>query len=276
MVTHADHQREGFHWPRRGALMLLLALLVSLAGAPGAAQAAGPGSFVLPARGSAVIRFVAFCRDYGGTFPRSIGMPDRSGSRLAPAQVNGALGYIRDNGLAQAGTALQAQYAIWQLQGVGGLPTDNATSQAVLGAAGASPGDPGNAVSIAEEGYLNGAWTLELISWKPQGTPVKLVGGGPDFFYGAGELRVRSRLDQPRTLFFPTGLSFPPSSAGSQRVAGYATTITVADRLPTTASGDMAPLLWLSLIGCAGGMHVWRMRRSRTLLARWAAYRRHK
>lgn len=274
MVTHADHQREGFQRPRRGALMLMLALLLGLASTPGVAQAANAGSFVLPARGSAVIRFVAFCRDFGGAFPRSLGLPDTSGNRLAPQQVRGVLGYIRDNGLAQAGTALQSQYAIWQLQGVTGLPTDNATSQAVLGAAGASPGDPGNAASIAEDGYLNGSWTLELVSWTPQGNPVKIAGGDSDYFYGVGELRVRSRLAEARTLFFPTGLSFLPARAGSQRVAAYATTITVADRLPTTSGGELAPLLWLSLIGFAGGLHVWRMRRDRTLYARWLAYRR--
>src|SRR5690349_8641755 len=110
MVTHADHQRDVFKRLRLAATLVLIAVLFA-AGAPAPAQAAGPGVFVLPARGSVVIRFVAFCRDFGGRFPRSIGLPDPNGSRLAPAQVRGALGYIRDNGLAQGGTALPAQYA---------------------------------------------------------------------------------------------------------------------------------------------------------------------
>lgn len=268
MVTHADHQCDDFRRPRLGAIVLLV-LLILAAGAPVPAQAAGPGAFVLPARGSVVIRFVAFCRDFGGRFPRSIGLPDPNGSRLAPQAVRGALGYIRDNGLAQGGSALPSQYAIWQLQGVGGLPTDSATAQAVLGAADTPPGDPGNASSIADEGYLNGSWSIELLSWKPQGNPVKLAGGGPDFFYGVGELRVRSRISEARTLYFPTGLTFPPSKAGSQRVAGYATVVSgAAGRLPTTSGVDLAPLLGLLLTGCAGGLHLWRMRRDRALYTR--------
>ncbi|HJZ49568.1 MAG TPA: hypothetical protein VKE41_20465 [Roseiflexaceae bacterium] len=262
MVTHDDHQRDGFK-RRLGAIMLLVMLLL-VGGAPGPALAAGPGAFVLPARGSVVIRFVAFCRDFGGRFPRAIGLP--ASDRLAPAQVRGALGYIRDNGLAQSGTALQSQYAIWELQGVSGLPTDNATSQAVLGAADTPPGDPANASSIAEEGYLSGAWTLELLSWKPQGNPVKIAGGVSDFFYGVGELRVRSHIAEARTLYFPTGLTFPPAKAGSQRATGYATSVSgAAGRLPTTSAGDLAPLLGLLLVGCAGGLHLWRMRRDRAL-----------
>jgi hypothetical protein len=268
MATYAVYQRDGFWWPQRGAIVLLLVALL-IADAPGPAQAAVPGAFVLPARGSAVIRFVAFCRDFGGRFPRSIGLPDQHGSRLAPASVRGALGYIRDNGLAQAGTALPAQYAIWQLQGVNGLPTDNATSLAVLGAADTPPNDPGSASSIAEEGYLDGAWMLELLSWKPQGSSVKIAGGGSDFFYGVGELRVRSRIAEPRTLYFPTGLTFVPAKAGSQRVSGYATSITGAGgRLPTTSADDLAPLLGLLLLGCAGSLHIWRARRDRVLYTR--------
>jgi hypothetical protein len=267
MVTRADHQGDGFKRARLGAIVLLAMLLAAVMPAP--AKAAGPGAFVLPARGSVVIRFVAFCRDFGGRFPRSIGLPDPNGSRIAPQAVRGALGYIRDNGLAQGATALPSQYAIWQLQGVTGLPTDNATSRAVLGAADTPPGDPANATSIAEDGYLSGAWTIELLSWKPQGNTLKLAGGGTDYFYGIGELRVRSRIAEARTLYFPTGLTFPPSKAGSQRVAAYATSVSgAAGKLPTTSAGDLAPLLGMLLAGCAGGLHVWRMRRD------WALYTR--
>jgi hypothetical protein len=269
MVNHTRHRRDASHWLRHGALALLAALLLALAGGPAPAQAQAQATFTLSPGGSAVIRFVAFCRDYGGSFPREIRLPETGGGRIAPEPVRSALAYIHDKGLAQAGTALQAQYAIWELQGITGLPTNNATSQAVLAAANTPVTNPPNASGIADSGYASGAWTLELLSWKPLDSPVNIAGGGFDNFYGAGELRVRSHVSDQRTLYFTVGLTFPPASPNSQRVAAYATNIqTSPGQLPVTSAGDLAPLAGVLLLGCAGGLHIWRRQRLRLMYTR--------
>ena len=40
--------------------------------------------------------------------------------------------------------------------------------------------------------------------------------------------------------------------------------------MATTSTGDLAPLLGLLLVGCAGSLHLWRARRDRALYTRRA------
>jgi hypothetical protein len=240
-------------WLRRIATVLLIAL--SLCGVAGRTAYAQPSSaFTVPPGGRVLVSFEAYCLDFGGAFPPSVARPSGDAG-LAPANVRAALNHIRGNRPADTAAALQAQYAIWRLMGVPGLPRG---SDAV--AQGTPVTDPANARSIIEGGLSRGEWSLEVTAWAPIGRPVQIATGVSDHFYGAGQMIVRNNTRQQLALYMPVGTIFPPTVRGHQRVAGYPTGVQVV-RLPNTAGGELALAAAVCTAWLAVGVQIWRKRR---------------
>jgi hypothetical protein len=249
-------------WLRRFLIALLAAMLLcGIGGRPAYAQSSS--AFTVPPGGRVLVRFEAYCLDYGGTFPRAIVAPSAAAG-LAPANVRAALNYIQGHRPADTQAALQAQYAIWRLQGVTGLPKG---SDAV--AQGTPVTDPANAQSIIAAGLSSGQWSLEMAAWGPLGQPVQIAGGVPDYFYGTGQLMVRNNTQQQLSLYMPIGIIFPPASSGHQRMAGYPTGVQIV-RLPNTAGGELVLAAAVCTAWLAVGVQVWRARRHAAVASRVA------
>jgi hypothetical protein len=201
-----------------------------------------------------LVSFEAYCLDFGGTFPPALAAPSAAAG-LAPANVRAALNYIQGHRPADAQAALQAQYAIWRLRGVAGLPRG---TDAV--AQGTPVTDPASARSIIDGGLSRGEWSLDMTAWGPIGRPVQIATGAPDYFYGAGQMIVRNNTRQQLSLYMPVGVIFPPASSGHQRMAGYPTGVQVV-RLPNTAGGELALAAAVCTAWLAIGVQVWRGRR---------------
>jgi hypothetical protein len=240
-------------WLRRIATVLLTAMVLCGVGGR-TAYAQANAAFTVPPGGRVLISFEAYCLDFGGSFPPTVGRPSGDAG-LAPANVRAALNHIRANRPRDTAAALQAQYAIWRLMGVPGLPRG---SDAV--AQGTPITDPANARSIIEAGLVRGEWSLEVTAWAPIGRPAQIAAGASDHFYGAGQMIVRNNTRQQLALYMPVGTLFPPTVRGLQRVAGYPTGVQVV-RLPNTAGGEVALAAAVSTAWLAVGVQVWRRRR---------------
>jgi hypothetical protein len=240
-------------WRRRFTTVLLTAVLLSAVGGR-TAQAQASAAFTVPPGGRVMVSFEAYCLDFGGAFPPSVAAPN-SDAGLAPANVRAALNYVRTNRPADSAAALQAQYAIWRLMGVQGLPRG---SDAV--AQGTPVADPANARSIIDGGQNRGEWSLELTAWSPTGRPLQIASGASDNFYGAGQLIIRNNTRQQLALYMPVGVILPPTTRGHQRVAAYPTGVQVV-RLPNTAGGEVALAAAVCTAWLAVGVQFWRKRR---------------
>ncbi len=240
-------------WLRRFMIALLAAMLLcGVDGRPADAQSSS--AFTVPPGGRVLVRFEAYCLDFGGTFPPAILAPSAAAG-LAPANVRAALNYIQSHRPADTQAALQAQYAIWRLQGVTSVPKG---SDAV--AQGTPVTDPANAQSIIAAGLSNGQWSLEVAGWAPLSQPVQITAGVSDYFYGAGQVMIKNNTQQQLSLYMPVGVIFPPASSGHQRMAGYPTGVQIV-RLPNTAGGDLALAAAVCTAWVAVGVQVWRVRR---------------
>jgi hypothetical protein len=240
-------------WLRRITTVLLAAML--LCGVGGRTAYAQPSSaFTVPPGGRVLVSFEAYCLDFGGAFPLALAEPNGDAG-LAPANVRAALNHIRANRPADAAAALQAQYAIWRLRGIAGLPRG---SDAV--AQGTPVTDPTNARSIIDVGLTRGEWSLDVTAWAPTGRPAQIASGASDYFYGAGQMIIRNNTRQQLALYMPVGTIFPPAIRGHQRMAGYPTGVQVV-RLPNTAGGELALAAAVCTAWLAVGVQVWRARR---------------
>jgi len=207
----------------------LLALLFSIAGTGAALAQTGQSnqSFTLQPGGRATITFEAFCTDFGKKFPLSIQMPNA----VAEDNVRGALGYIQSNNLAaDPTTALEAQYAIWQVRGATDSPAGGDQAKTVANAASNPPVNPQGTsiVDAAKSGQVQ----VTVSSWQPVGDKVQL-GPATDNFYGRGTLTVENTSQQALNLYMPVGALFPPTTAGEQTMAGYATNVQASNPQPT-------------------------------------------
>jgi hypothetical protein len=244
---------ETVMWLRRFATVLLAAMLSCGVGER-AAYAQPSSAFTVPPGGRVLVSFEAYCLDFGGTFPRALAAPNTNAG-LAPANVRAALNYIRGHRPADSQAALQAQYAIWRLRGVAGLPRG---SDAV--AQGTPVTDPANARSILDGGLNRGEWSLDVTAWGPIGRPVQIASGAPEYFYGAGQMLVRNNTRQQLALYMPVGTIFPPTGSGHQRMTGYPTGVQVV-RLPQTGGGEVALAAAVCTAWLAVGVQFWRTRR---------------
>src|SRR5262245_43081484 len=118
LLSRARLKRGTTMWLRRLTTVLLAALLFAGMGGR-AAQAQTSAAFTVPPGGRVLISFEAFCLDYAGMFPRALATPSAS-SGLPPPNVRAAMNYLQGHRPADTAAALQAQYAIWNLQGVPG------------------------------------------------------------------------------------------------------------------------------------------------------------
>lgn len=237
----------------RIALVAALALLLSVAAGSAHAQTSATSSFTLQPGGSATVTFEAFCTNFGQKFPTSIQAPNG----LAPDNVRGGLAYIQSNNLAaDANAALEAQYGLWQLTGATNSPAGGDQARAVANAGGTAPTNPTgtSVVDAAKSGQV----TVTLDSWQAIGQPVA-IGSATDNFYGRGTLTIKNTSQQELTLFMPVGTLFPPTTAGEQTMAGYATNVQVSNpqpapqqapqQLPNTAGRDnMLPLALVAVL----------------------------
>jgi hypothetical protein len=247
-------------WLRRLTTILLAALL--LCGMSGqVAQAQASSAFTVPPGGRVLVSFEAYCLDFGGAFPLALAAPSADAG-LAPANVRAAINYIRGHRPGDSQAALQAQYAIWRLRGVAGLPKG---SDAV--AQGTPVTDPANARSILDGGLNRGEWSLDVTAWSPIGRPVQLASGVSDNFYGAGQMIVRNNTRQQLSLYVPVGTIFPPAGSGLQRVAGYPTGVQVV-RLPNTDGGEVALAAAVCTAWIAVAIQVWRVCRRTPVVSR--------
>ena len=240
-------------WLRRFTTVLLVTMLLCGVGGR-TAHAQASSAFTVPPGGRVLVSFEAYCLDFGGAFPPTVARPNGDAG-LAPANVRAALNYIRSNRPGDAAAALQAQYAIWRLMGVPGLPRG---SDAV--AQGTPVADPANARSIIDGGLNRGEWSLEMTAWAPIGRPAQIAAGASDHFYGAGQMIVRNNTRQQLALYMPVGTILPPSVRGHQRVAAYPTGVQVV-RLPNTAGGELALAAAVGTAWLAVGVQIWRGRR---------------
>jgi hypothetical protein len=240
-------------WLRRCTTVLLAAMLWCSVGGQ-VAQAQANSAFTVPPGGRVLVSFQAYCLDFGGAFPQALAEPNTDAG-LAPANVRAALNYIQGHRPADVTAALQAQYAIWRLRGVAGLPKG---TDAV--AQGTPVTDPANARSIIDGGLNRGEWSLDVTAWGPLSKPVQIASGTSDNFYGAGQMIVRNNTRQQLALYMPVGVVFPPAISGYQRMAGYPTGVQVV-RLPNTAGGEVALAAAVCSAWLAVGVQIWRMRR---------------
>src|SRR5690348_1041359 len=168
--------------------VVLLALLAVAFGSGAALAQTGSDAqaFTLQPGGRATLTFEAFCTDFGVNFPDQIQVPNN----IASPQVSGALAYIQSNNLAaDQNNALEAQYAIWQLQGATGSPAGGDTAKVVVSAAANAPAAP-QGTSIVDAAR-SGQVRLTVASWQPVGQPVP-IGTANDNFYGRGTLTVEN------------------------------------------------------------------------------------
>jgi LPXTG-motif cell wall-anchored protein len=242
--------------------VLLLVGLLSLGGRGAFAQS--PATFTLQPGGKATVSFEAFCTNFGQKFPQSVQAPND----VAPDKIRGALAYIQSNNLAaDQAKALDAQYAIWQLSGATGSPAGGTDAQAVVAAAANAPATP-SGTTVVDAVKANQV-KVTVDSWQPTGNKVQL-GSATDNFYGHGTLTVENTSQQAVTLTMPVGTLFPPTTAGEQTMAGYATNVQVnnpqpaptAAQLPNTGS-ESTPLaiLFLVALGLLGTGGVLRLNR---------------
>jgi hypothetical protein len=239
-------------WLRRIATVLLTAML--LCGTGGRTAHAQSTAFTVPPGGRVLVSFEAYCLDFGGTFPSTVTVPGSSAG-LAPTNVRSSLNYIRSNRPKDSAAALQAQYAIWRVMGVPGLPPgSNAVAQGI------PVTDPANARSIIDGGANRGEWSFEMVAWAPIGQPVQIVPGTVDHFYGTGRLLIRNNTRQQLALYMPVGTIFPPTISGHQRMAGYPIGVQVVV-LPNTAGGELALAAAVCTAWLAVGVQLWRGRR---------------
>jgi LPXTG-motif cell wall-anchored protein len=220
-------------------------------------------SFTLQPGGKATINFEAFCTDYGLKFPLAIEAPND----VASDQLRGALEYVRTNGLASdPAKALEAQYAIWQLQNATGSPQGGADTQAVRNAGTTAPANP-QGTSLLEAAAANQV-RVNVTNWQPVGEQVQ-IGSTTDYFYGRGTVEVENTSQQELTLYMPVGSLFGPVTAGEQTMAGYATNVQVnnpvqtndpvAAQLPSTGGSEYQHVLLLAalLLGLSGLAMRW-------------------
>ena len=240
-------------WLRRIAMVLLASLLLCGVNVR-AAEAQASSAFTVPPGGRVMVSFEAYCLDYGGTFPPVVGAPS-SGAGRAPANVRAALNNIRSNRPVDAAAALQAQYAIWRLMGVQGLPKG---SDAV--AQGTPVTEPANARSIIDDGLNRGDWSIAMTTWAPIGQPAQIASGVTDHFRGAGQLIIKNNTRQQLALYMPVGTIMPATVRGYQRVAAYPTGVQVV-RLPDTAGGEIALVGAVCTAWLAVAVQIWRGRR---------------
>jgi hypothetical protein len=239
-------------WLRRIATVLLTAML--LCGTGGRTAHAQSTAFTVPPGGRVLVSFEAYCLDFGGTFPSTVTVPSSSAG-LAPTNVRSSLNYIRSNRPKDSAAALQAQYAIWRVMGVPGLPPgSNAVAQGI------PVTDPANARSIIDGGANRGEWSFEMVAWAAIGQPVQIVPGTVDHFYGTGRLLIRNNTRQQLALYMPVGTIFPPTISGHQRMAGYPIGVQVVV-LPNTAGGELALAAAVCTAWLAVGVQLWRGRR---------------
>lgn len=202
-------------------------------GAAGQTTSTGTEAFTLAPGGTATITFEAFCTDFGLEFPDSIELPNA----LADQDVRNALGYIQSEGLAGSEQdALEAQYGLWQVTGANGSPQGTQIAADVVTAAGTAVQDP-TGTSLLDAAQA-GDVTITLSNWQPVGQPVP-IGAATDNFFGRGTLTVENVSGEELTLYHPVGALFPPSVAGEQTMAGYATEVQVNN--PAQAQATAAP-----------------------------------
>lgn len=239
----------------RVRITLALGLALLLSGLAGSAHAQSASqTFTLQPGGSATVTFEAFCTNFGQKFPTSIQSPNG----VADDRVRAGLAYIQSNGLAaDANSALEAQYGLWQLTGATNSPAGGDQARAVVSAAGTAPANPTgtSVVDAAKSGQV----TVTLDSWQAIGQPVA-IGSATDNFYGRGTLTVKNSSQQALTLYMPVGTLFPPATAGEQTMAGYASNLQVSNpqqsapqqapqQLPNTGGGGSA--LPLAIVAAA-------------------------
>lgn len=228
----------------RCVAVLALAVLLALLGSR-AVRAQTGQSFTLQPGGKATITFEAFCLDFGQSFPQAIQPPNA----VADDRVRAGLAYISSNGLAaDQATALDAQYAVWQLRGATNSPAGGDRARAIISAASTPPPAPqgSSLIDAAKSGQVR----VTVSSWQALGDKVQ-IGALTDNFYGRGALTVENISQQALTLYMPVGTLFPPSTQGAQTMVGYATDVQVSNpqpqQLPITAAGDAAaPALLLA------------------------------
>ena len=210
-----------------------------------------PANFTLRPNGTATIAFEAFCTNFGQKFPQSIETP----ITVASAPVRGALAYIQNNGLgANPTSALEAQYAIWQLTGATGSPAGSDQAKAVVANANTAPTTPQGTSLL--DAISNKQVTFKIAAWQPVGDPVQ-IGSAQDHFYGRGQLTITNTSGQDLTLYMPVGTLFPPTTAGDQTMAAYATNVQVNNpqlqqaptQLPNTSGGVSHNLLLVFAFG---------------------------
>jgi hypothetical protein len=246
-------------------LIAALFALATLLFAAAPARAQNDSVFTLGPGGSAEITFVAYCTEFGKFFPPQILLPDGT---LATDPVRAALQYIADEGLsADPATALEANFAIWQLAGFARATGGAAVTQDVRDNATTPPADPPGATSVLAAAAA-GDVTLTLRSWAPIGDKVQIL-SATDNFYGRGTLLVENRASQNLTLFMPVGTIFPGSETRFQRMGAYAEAVDLIDaRLPTTAVAEPLPLTLVALALALLGGSILMQRRAERITSR--------
>jgi hypothetical protein len=158
------------------------------------------------------------------------------------------LAYIGDKGYSSdPSTALDANFAIWQLSGATrAAHTSNITTE-IKDNAKTAPTAPAGASSV-HDAVSAGDVTLTLDEWAAIGEKVAIL-NATDHFYGRGELTITNTSDKSLTLYFPTGTLFDGSEARFQVMGSYAEDITVNNpKLPSTATGESLPFAALVLV----------------------------
>lgn len=244
-----------------GIVALSSALIAGMSA--GVAQAQAPSTFTLEPGGKATITFNAFCTNFGKKFPMSIQAPNA----VAPDAQRAAVAYIQSSNLAATPQqALEAQYGLWQVIGATNSPVGGDVAKAVVNAAKTAPVTPAgtSVVDAAKQNQVK----LTLNSWTPTGDKVQF-GTATDNFYGSGTLTVENSSQQRLTLSMPAGTLFPPTTAGEQTMAGFATKVDVANpqtttkptTLPATGGRETHTLLLgfaITLLLGAGALRVFR------------------
>lgn len=231
----------------------LLACLLALSGSVASAQTAPP-TFTLQPGGKATILFEAFCTEFGDKFPAAITLPNSVG----PDGLRAALSYAENKGLTRTQqSALQVQYALWQVLGQTNAPKGDATTQDVIANGTTVPPNP-QATSLLDAAKANQV-KLTLNSWQPIGGKAQITATASDNFYGRGQVTVENTSQQALTLYMPVATIFPASQQNEQDMAAYATNIQVSNpQLPATSAGATLPLVAFGLLLAAGAIHFTR------------------
>lgn len=243
-------------WP---LTILAVALVVMASAAPAAAQPSQ--TFTLQPSGKATVTFVAFCTEFGDTYPDQLQLP----TDVARPEVRAALQYIADNGLANDNArALQGQYAVWNLLGQP-APAGDATAQQVVTFARASTVTDPQATSLLDAAKA-GQVRLTLQGWEPAGPVTQITTTARDHFYRRGRLLVENVSGQSLTLHMPVGTQFHPTVQPHQVMAAYLSGVAVTNpvtvtTLPYTSGGGAALLLAAALLAGGGLAHLARRQR---------------